>query len=562
MLNTEVNKASLELSTKKVKTAQKITEVEERPSSIAAFTEQYSTTLPNAKFSSAWIVKLLSDAGIAIADVRLIVDYITNLVNLGASRAHVIQILVNEIVNINNTETSFVKVQLENTIAFAYIKIIDNSSFRSMTPDIVSKSIQAAIFDAANNNNTVASQSIQNINTLAPTVTLSSSVASIEAGQTAIITATFSEEPRGFSVSNFVSTVGDFSGFTSIDSAHYSVVFTPTAGSSAIDSAITIAAGSYTDAAGNLGGAGTAPTLVMDMLAPSIVITDDTAGVGTSPVTYTFTLSEPSSTFSVADITVTGGTAATSFASGISGDSVYSLLVTPTANSTTAMTVDVAANTFKDAAGNINTAAIQSAQGINTLAPTVTLSSSVAVIKAGQTAIITATFSEVPSGFSVSDFVSAVGDFNGFTSINSTHYSVVFTPTAGSSATDSAITIAAGSYTNAAGNLGGAGTAPTLTMDMLAPSIVITDDTAGVASAPVTYTFTLSEPSSTFIVADITVTGGTAATSFATGTSGDSVYTLLVTPTANSTTAMTVDVTANTFKDAAGNINTAAIQSV
>ena len=162
----------------------------------------------------------------------------------------------------------------------------------------------------------------------------------------------------------------------------------------------------------------------------------------------------------------------------------------------------------------------------------------------------------------MSDFVSAVGDFNGFTSINSTHYSVVFTPTAGSSATDSAITIAAGSYTNAAGNLGGAGTAPTLTMDMLAPSIVITDDTAGVASAPVTYTFTLSEPSSTFIVADITVTGGTAATSFATDTSGDSVYTLLVTPTANSTTAMTVDVTANTFKDAAGNINTAAIQSV
>ena len=190
------------------------------------------------------------------------------------------------------------------------------------------------------------------------------------------------------------------------------------------------------------------------------------------------------------------------------------------------------------------------------------MSSSVAVIKAGQTAIITATFSEVPSGFSVSDFVSAVGDFNGFTSINSTHYSVVFTPTAGSSATDSAITIAAGSYTNAAGNLGGAGTAPTLTMDMLAPSIVITDDTAAVGTSPVTYTFTLSEPSSTFSVADITISGGTAPTSFASGISGDSVYTLVVTPTANSTTDMTVDVAANTFQDAAGNDNTVAAQNV
>ncbi|WP_430755249.1 beta strand repeat-containing protein [Magnetovirga frankeli] len=89
----------------------------------------------------------------------------------------------------------------------------------------------------------------------------------------------------------------------------------------------------------------------------------------------------------------------------------------------------------------------------------------------------------------------------------------------------------------------------------------MTDDTSGTATGDITYTFTFSEAVTGFTVDDVNVTGGTKAGSFASGTDGDSVYTLVVTPDANSTTDITVDVAADVAQDAAGNNNTAATQS-
>ena len=192
-------------------------------------------------------------------------------------------------------------------------------------------------------------------------------------------------------------------------------------------------------------------------------------------------------------------------------------------------------------------------------APTVTLTSSVTAVKVGETATITATFSQAPTGFAIGDFVSAAGAFSAFTTVNTTTFTAIFTPTADSGTTDSAITITAGSYTNAAGNAGTAGAQPTLAMDMIVPTIAITDNNAGTATGDVTYTFTLSEASTDFAASDITVVGGTAGAFTATSST---VYTLVVTPPTNSTTSMTVDVAANAFTDAAGNNNAAASQSV
>ena len=208
--------------------------------------------------------------------------------------------------------------------------------------------------------------------TTPPAVTLASSVAAMKVGETATITATFSEAVTGFTVDDFVSVAGAFSHFVTTDSSHYSALFTPTPSSTATDSAITIAANSYTDTAGNNGGAGTKPTLAIDMIAP-----------------------------------------------------------------------------------------------------TVTLASSVAAVKVGETATITASFSEAVTGFTVDDFVSA-GTFSHFVTTDSSHYSALFTPTPSSTATDSAITIAANSYTDTAGNNGGAGTKPTLALDFTTTPVVTT----------------------------------------------------------------------------------------
>ncbi len=71
----------------------------------------------------------------------------------------------------------------------------------------------------------------------------------------------------------------------------------------------------------------------------------------------------------------------------------------------------------------------------------------------------------------------------------------------------------------------------------------------GTAKGDMTYTFTFNEAVNGFTASDVVVTGGTAAGSFATGLDGDSVYTLVVTPDANSTTSLTVDVPAGVVTD-------------
>jgi Ca2+-binding RTX toxin-like protein len=249
------------------------------------------------------------------------------------------------------------------------------------------------------------------------------------------------------------------------NSSVYTLVVTPNANSTT-NMTVDVAAGVATaDGNGVANSAATQSDQVVDTLAPAVVISDNAAGTANGAVIYSFTFSQAVTDFTVAEVVVTGGTKAGTFASGVSGDSVYTLLVTPNANSTTDMTVNVAASVAVDANNNPNTIAAQSVQGVNTHAPT----------------------------------------------------------------------------------------------------LVITDDeggTANIAGGAVTYTFTFSEAVSGFTVGEVTVAGGTKAGAFASGVSGDSVYTLVVTPTSNSTTNMTVDVAAGVATaDGNGVANSAATQS-
>jgi len=104
-------------------------------------------------------------------------------------------------------------------------------------------------------------------------------------------------------------------------------------------------------------------TIVKDVVLPSVVISDDTAGTATGDVLYTFTFSEAVTGFVAGDVVVTGGAAGTFSAV---STTVFTLVVAPTANSTTNITVDVAADVAADAAGNNNTVAAQSVQAVDT----------------------------------------------------------------------------------------------------------------------------------------------------------------------------------------------------
>ena len=80
------------------------------------------------------------------------------------------------------------------------------------------------------------------------------------------------------------------------------------------------------------------------------------------------------------------------------------------------------------------------------------------------------------------------------------------------------------------------------TLSLPRPQVSITDNTPGTASGDVLFTFTFSEPVSGFTVGDIALTNGTAGTF----TQIDaSTYTLLVTPTPNSSGNITVAVAGN-----------------
>ena len=157
----------------------------------------------------------------------------------------------------------------------------------------------------------------------------------------------------------------------------YTLVVTPNAGFQG-NLTVDVAAGVATDLAGNPNTAAPQSVQAVDTLAPSVVITDDEAGTaniaGGSDYSTPSQFSEPVNGFAAADVTVVaGGTKAATFTAGADGASVYTLVITPNAGFQGNLTVDVAAGVATDLAGNPNTAAVQSVQAVDTLAPSVVI---------------------------------------------------------------------------------------------------------------------------------------------------------------------------------------------
>jgi hypothetical protein len=205
----------------------------------------------------------------------------------------------------------------------------------------------------------------------------------------------------------------------------------------------------------------------------------------------------------------------------------------------------------------INTA-ISSSLPTDTTAPTLTITSSSAALIAGQTATITFTFSEDPgSSFSwdgtTGDVVVSGGTLSAISGSGLTR-TAIFTPTPNASGTAS-ISVPAGSYTDSAGNPGGAGTSPVLTYDTLAPTLAITSSSAAlIAGQTATITFTFSEdPGSSFVwdgtTGDVVVSGGTLSAISGSGLTRTATFT----PTPNASGTASISVPAGSYTDAAGN---------
>ncbi|MDM8350409.1 tandem-95 repeat protein, partial [Pseudomonas sp. sp1636] len=187
-------------------------------------------------------------------------------------------------------------------------------------------------------------------------------------------------------------------------------------------------------------------------LSPTLSITDNVAGVANGPVTFTFTFTEAVTGFSADDISVSNGSKGT-FTS-VDGQT-YSLVVTPAGNSTGNITVNVPAGAATDSAGN-PTLAAQAQQAIDTVAPSVVISTNDSNLSVGEATTLTFTFSEAVTGFTASDINPSGGTISNLVQSagNPAIWTATFTSTGGGSPS---VSLPAGSYTDLADNPGSAG---------------------------------------------------------------------------------------------------------
>jgi Ca2+-binding RTX toxin-like protein len=300
--------------------------------------------------------------------------------------------------------------------------------------------------------------------------------------------------------------------------------------------------------------------LLDDSIPPTIVITSNKTSLASGQTaTLTFSLSEVATDFAVGDLTCSGGSISNFAGSG----TTYTATLTPNTTSTANGVVSVASNKFSDAAGNLNLDGAEANNSVmiavDTVIPTIVVTTNKSSLSVGQTATINFVISESVSDFATGDVTVSGGTLSNLTGSGTT-YSATFTPTTNSTA-NGVVSVGGNMFSDAAGNFNADGsdanntvsiTVNTVPADTTPPTIAVTSSKSSLAlGQTATLTFTISESVTDFVVGDITASGGTLSNFTGSGTS----YSATFTPTANSTTPGLVNVASTKFSDAAGNFN-------
>ena len=292
------------------------------------------------------------------------------------------------------------------------------------------------------------------VDTTVPTIAITSTTIGISDGSvtndTSIsLTFTTSEITSNFTADDVTVSNGSISSFTGSGTS-YTATFNPTAaGACTID----VLKDKFTDAASNNNTASIQFNWTYDNVGPTIIITSTTTGVtdGSSSndasIALTFTLNESSSDFASEDISVSNGTISSFAGSGIS----YTAVFTPTTQG--ACTIDVAKDTFADAATNNNSAADQFNWTYDNIVPSITIVSTTSGVTNGSmtndaTIDLKFTTSESTSNFVAEDITVINGTISSFTGSGTT-YSASYTPT---NQGDCTIDILNDKFTDAASN--------------------------------------------------------------------------------------------------------------
>ena len=136
--------------------------------------------------------------------------------------------------------------------------------------------------------------------------------------------------------------------------------------------------------------------------------------------------------------------------------------------------IDVLAAVADDIAGNDNTASNQLSYTSDTVPPTVAIGLGDDALKIGDTSLLTFTFSEEPTDFTVADIAAPNGALSGFTVTgNPLVYEALFTPTAGVEEPVNVVTVGT-AWSDEAGNPPvGSTDSANYAIDTLAPSVIL-----------------------------------------------------------------------------------------
>jgi len=382
------------------------------------------------------------------------------------------------------------------------------------------------------------------VDTVLPTATIVFGNTNLGIGQTSPVTITFNEAVPGFTNADLTVSNGTLSTVSTSDGGvTWIATFTPTAAIVSASNHITLDTSHVSDAAGNVGsGTVTSNNVAIDGVRPTatIVVSNNNLGIGgTSTVTITF--SEAVSGMALADLTTDNGTL-----SGLStSDNItYTALLTPTPGITQNNNHIVLDNsTVIDGAGNSGTGTTSSnAYALDSTRPTATIVVANPTLAAGQSSLVTITFSEAVNGFDNNDLSVPNGTLTAVsTSDAGVTWTATFTPTDGVHDTTNLISLNNSGVQDGAGNAGtGITNSGNFTIDTVRPTatIVVADNALKIGETSLV-TITFSEAVTGFSNADLTIIdGGTL--SAVQSSDGGITWTATFTPTSNITSGSNV----------------------
>ena len=352
------------------------------------------------------------------------------------------------------------------------------------------------------------------IDTLRPTATIVVADPALHAGETSLVTITFSEAVTGFTLADLTASHGSLSSLSSADAGiTWTATFTPGTNTNSASNVIALANTGVSDLAGNAGaGTTNSANYTIDTVLPSatIVVANPVLKIGdSSQVTITF--NEAVTGFSNADLTITNGTL--SAVSSSDGGITWGATFTPSANQTDATNQITLDNSGVQAAvsGNVGVGTSNSNNyAIDTQRPTATVVVSNDHMGIGSSSLVTVTFSEAVTGFSLADLTTDNGTLSNLSTNDNITYTATLTPVAGITQSNNHIVLDNTGVSDIAGNLGSGTTSSNAYMiDSLRPTatIVIADPVLKAGETSLV-TVTFSEAVSGFDNSDLNVPNG------------------------------------------------------